>query len=382
MQTGTVSRLDGEARNDFWSSSGDFMYRHYVEPRVKLYVPREGIISYSIEIHWRSQNYRYIFGCNGGEEHRWLLERWWRWRVVRYVDTFHNVHCIKWKTSDGYTWCGERLSRKQTTSRPDTLWPEIWKDMSEALNRKEKQKWALEKPRLDNALKLRGIYFIDPADEEVKDIMKNARRMLEVPMPVAMPCKTRRDKNRETCRTIGGHKTKYACIVEAGESTRKRLEGIFIKIMKTTLQGKESIHWTTTISCTNLFLCLTQWKDQMRKLQWTKNGKLEKIGMAADESQKQKGGDRWSKEWGQNSTLRVVNGRLSFEEFGVGATVSTIQRSSRIPRWHCERWFRLECSIYKARFIGVTNVGCKSNCQKSRLPGCTGQATDAVSAYT
>ena len=27
--------------NDFWSMSGSFIYRHHVEPRVKLYSPRE-----------------------------------------------------------------------------------------------------------------------------------------------------------------------------------------------------------------------------------------------------------------------------------------------------------------------------------------------------
>ena len=30
-----------EAMNDFWSMSGNFIYRHHVEPRVKLYSPRE-----------------------------------------------------------------------------------------------------------------------------------------------------------------------------------------------------------------------------------------------------------------------------------------------------------------------------------------------------
>ena len=30
-----------EAINDFWSISGNFIYRHHVEPRVKLYSPRE-----------------------------------------------------------------------------------------------------------------------------------------------------------------------------------------------------------------------------------------------------------------------------------------------------------------------------------------------------
>ena len=31
----------GEAMNDFWSMLGNFIYRHHVEPRVKLYSPRE-----------------------------------------------------------------------------------------------------------------------------------------------------------------------------------------------------------------------------------------------------------------------------------------------------------------------------------------------------
>ena len=31
----------GEAINDCWSMSGSFIYRHHVEPRVKLYSPRE-----------------------------------------------------------------------------------------------------------------------------------------------------------------------------------------------------------------------------------------------------------------------------------------------------------------------------------------------------
>ena len=32
---------DGESRNDFWYSSGKYIYRHHVEPRGKLFVPRE-----------------------------------------------------------------------------------------------------------------------------------------------------------------------------------------------------------------------------------------------------------------------------------------------------------------------------------------------------
>ena len=34
------TRDDEEAKNDFWSMLGEFIYRHHVEPRVKLYMPR------------------------------------------------------------------------------------------------------------------------------------------------------------------------------------------------------------------------------------------------------------------------------------------------------------------------------------------------------
>ena len=35
------SRYHGKAKDVFWSISGDFIYRHHVELRVKLYVPTE-----------------------------------------------------------------------------------------------------------------------------------------------------------------------------------------------------------------------------------------------------------------------------------------------------------------------------------------------------
>ena len=80
--------------------------------------------------------------------------------------------------------------------------------MSEAAQREEKPKWAIEKPKLDNAGRLRGIYFIDPADAESKETLKYLRRKLEVPMPAAMPCKIRGRRYKETCRIPDTRKTK------------------------------------------------------------------------------------------------------------------------------------------------------------------------------
>ena len=43
-------------------------------------------------------------------------------------------------------------------------------------------------------------------------------------MPAAMPCKIPIKSSGGTCRSIGKRKTKYACIVDADESTRPRLD--------------------------------------------------------------------------------------------------------------------------------------------------------------
>ena len=82
---------------------------------------------------------------------------------------------------------------------------------------KEKQKWSNEKLHLENARKLRRIYFIDPEDKELKETIKNARKKLETSVAPAMPCKIMKN-----CGSGGSNeiKTKLACILEADESTR------------------------------------------------------------------------------------------------------------------------------------------------------------------
>ena len=188
------------------------------------------------------------------------------------------------KPPDGFSWCGRRLTRKQTSSRPDTSWPEIWKDVSDASKRKEKQKWATKKPKLDNARRLRGIYFIDPVDEEFNDIMKNRKFRCQ---PQCL-CKLQREKYRETCR-VEEHKTKYACIVKADLSVRKRMEGSPGKNHEDHVAGKG----TNLLSHFNLVHKFIRMPRAVKipdaKAAMEKNGtNSRKYGMAGDESQKQK----------------------------------------------------------------------------------------------
>ena len=84
---------------------------------------------------------------------------------------------------------------------------------------KEKQKWSEDKI-LENARKLRGIYFIDPEDTEFKETIKNARKKLETSEAPAVPCKITKNCGSGASNKI---QTKLACILEADECTRMRM---------------------------------------------------------------------------------------------------------------------------------------------------------------
>ena len=129
------------------------------------------------------------------------------------------------KPPDRCMWFGERLTRRQVTARPDHLWPELWIKSGRKAKLKEKLKWSDEKPKLDNARRLRGIYLIDLEEKEFKETMKNARKKLETPIALAMLCKTsKKCKNGEVRGKSNETKSKLACILEASESTRLRMK--------------------------------------------------------------------------------------------------------------------------------------------------------------
>ena len=151
------SCYDGEAKNDFWSITGDFKYRNHVEPGVKLYIPREE--SYPIPLKYIDVTRTTHTSLDVLLEKQ--IEHYWNVGEDREMSdawtSFTRFTVSSEKPLDGYTWSWRRLTRKGRTSRPDTVWPEMWKHMSDAAKRKEKQKWAIEKPKLDNAKRLRGI---------------------------------------------------------------------------------------------------------------------------------------------------------------------------------------------------------------------------------
>ena len=141
----------GEAIHDFWSMSGSFIYLDHVEPRVKLYSPREE--SFPIPLKYNNVTRTTQTNLDVKQEKR--IDDYWNIDVSRDLSDlwtgFTQFTMLDEKAPDGYTWFGERLSRKQLTSRPDHLWPELWKSMGKNAKLKEKQKWSEEKIHLENA---------------------------------------------------------------------------------------------------------------------------------------------------------------------------------------------------------------------------------------
>ena len=140
---------DCEARNDFWSISGNYINRHHRWTKSQTFRAERRVIINSTTIYRRGENYKYDLRCHAWTPH-------WRWleyrkgpRSIRCVDGFHMVHHIGWKTSKGIHGPGGGWQKNK--------------------QRKEKQMWTVEKSKLDNARKLKGIYFIDPTDVAFKE---------------------------------------------------------------------------------------------------------------------------------------------------------------------------------------------------------------------
>ena len=119
--------LPDEPIDDFWSMSGNFKNRHHVEPRVKLYSLREE----SFPIHLKYIDVTRTTHTNLDVKQEKRIDDYWNVDGSRDLSDLgqvsHNLLYSKKKLLTDVCGLGGRLTRKQLTSRPDHLWPEIWK---------------------------------------------------------------------------------------------------------------------------------------------------------------------------------------------------------------------------------------------------------------
>ena len=288
---------------------------------------------------------------------------------------FTQFNLLKEKPPDGYMWSG----------RPDHLWPELWRKLTRNVKLREKHKWANEKPKLDNARRLRGIYFIDPEDKEFKETSKNARKKLEATLAPAVPCKTsKKSKNGETRSKTNDFTSKFACILETSESTRLRMEESLPKYHEDHIAGKGDSslqHYNLVHKFIPMFQAIKipaakaavdkEWEKLEKIPAWdlTKvRSKKEVIDEARTKGAKVhfaslmdichlKNADLETKHQKYKGRV-VLRGDIVKDDSGSYA-VFTEQESSA-------------SQVTAAKVMDII----------SRLPGCAGQAADAVSAYS
>ena len=109
----------GEARNDFWSMSGNFKNRHHVEARVKLYSPREE--SFPIPLKYidvsrttctnldvKQENASMIFGMSMGQE------------TCRILGHF-SLNLLYWKKKLPTEKCGPGGDQRENSLHPGQI---------------------------------------------------------------------------------------------------------------------------------------------------------------------------------------------------------------------------------------------------------------------
>ena len=243
--------------------------------------------------------------------------------------------------------------------------------------------------KLDNARRLRGIYFIGP--EDVKETVKNARKKLEVPLEAAMPCKKEqrsiwsfRKLKRGVMNSTRFHKQKHACIVEAHEPTRKRLESSLPKIREDHIAGK-GYNSMSQQNLVHTFIPMPQAikipaAKEAVDMEWEK---LKKISA-------------WNLTKVRSKSEVIDEARTSGAKVHFASLMDICHlKNAEVEAKHQKYKGRvvLRGGIVKddsGAYAVFTEQGSSASQMTaatvmdiiSRLPGCAGQAADAVSAYT
>ena len=172
---------------------------------------------------------------------------------------FTQLTLLDEKPPDGYMWSGWRLTKRQATSRPDHLWPELCTKLGRNAKLKEKQKWSNEKPnsimpedyeefisltlRTRNSKKPLGMLERNWKHQWLPLCLARHARKVSMGRPVAKPM-----RSNQNLRVSWKPVNPQECV----------WKNLYRNLMRTTLQEEGTIHHNITICYTNLILCLKQ----------------------------------------------------------------------------------------------------------------------------
>ena len=246
---------------------------------------------------------------------------------------------------------------------------------------KENQKWSYEKLHLENARKLRGTFFIDPEDKEFKETIKNARKKLETPVAPVTHCKIMKN-----CGSDGSNKieTKLACVLEADESKRMFLGNSIPHYHQDHIAGKGD-NSLQHYNLVHKFLPMPQaMKIPAAKAavdkEWEKLEKISAWNLTKIRSKKE-----------VIDEARTSGAKVHFASLMDICHLKNAELEAKHQKYKGRVVLRGDIvkddSGSYAVFTEQGSSASQMTAAKmmdiiSRLPGCDGQAADAVSAYT
>ena len=183
---------DVKARNDVWST--DHLYRYHREfgGSQTLRARTKGRSQHHPNTCGCCQTDKHVIGCVAGKSHRRLMVAGrHRGRGLVSLRSQYRAGSLQNVTRGP----GRDSQQFKQHPGPITYGQKDGQVCRKSAQQKEKQRWTGEKSKLDNARGLRGIWYMDPDDMEVQDIMKNE---LKSPLESAMLRRTV-TKHGKTC---------------------------------------------------------------------------------------------------------------------------------------------------------------------------------------
>ena len=129
---------DAEAGKDFRSIQGDFFCRHHIEPIVQLSCREMNHSSFPLKYNdvirstctdLETAQEKRIYDYWNVDENRILSDSW---------TGFTRFTLLNETPPKGYMWPRGGLTKNQTTSRPDHIWPDAWTRFWKAAQRRNK----------------------------------------------------------------------------------------------------------------------------------------------------------------------------------------------------------------------------------------------------
>jgi len=176
------------AITDFWTCNSDCIIRHHKVPRTQLFVPTNDDLPLPLKYvdilrttetdleHLREHVVRDYWTRDGARE----LSAPWTGRTVFTL--------LKPQPPPGFTWVMGRLTRKQKTTRPDSIRPEEWSRLGTKDKAKQIQDWEVERTARDEERAKRGITEVSKEDEQdYQDSLERAIAQHNISIAPCMP---------------------------------------------------------------------------------------------------------------------------------------------------------------------------------------------------